>query len=720
MDEVVKENPVTLSWEADVAHIVLDHPGETVNKLDVATLDAFEVLLDQLEARETLAGVTLSSGKQASFVVGADVRMLAALREPSEAARLSRRAHEVLNRLRRLEAPTVAAIHGAAMGGGLELALACRYRVATDDPSTRLALPEVKLGLCPGAGGTQYLPRLIGIQRALPLLLSGRNVYPHQAKRMGLVEEVCARPLLMQTAAGMLREENRSPGDALPISQRAIGGVRPIREFAFARARKRVLEESGGHYPAPLRIIDVVRAGFEYGPAHGLIREAEAFGELLFTPACRALVSLFFGRQEATRPLPSPAPRSVGTIGLLGAGLMGSGIAEISASSGFNVLVKDRDLTLAAQAVQSAARSSERLVAKHALSAFEAERRLARIVPVSSYDRLRDADLVIEAVSEDLDLKHQVLSDVERVVDAHCILATNTSAIPIKRLREPLARPDRLIGMHYFSPVRKMPLLEIVRQPDTPDDVLATAHAVGLRQGKAVIVVSDGPGFYTTRVLSLYLNEALLLFQEGAPIDQVDAAVRRFGFPMGPFEVFDLVGLGTAASITSVLESSFAEREVPVSDIAARLSARGAKGFHGAVAFYDRGRRRRSGPGRSRRGSEASRDESIRAILDLPRPVPQEPDEIVSRLVLLFVNEAIRCLEEGVLQGPRDGDVGAVFGLGFPPYAGGPFHYADRLTAQALVLRLERLKFSHGLRFEPSRMLDEMAGRGEGFYPQPL
>ena len=717
---LLENDQLRVEVDDDLAVVWLDRAGAKVNTLSPETLDALEEALDAIQNEASVRAVVFISGKEDTFVAGADLEVLRRFKEPADAEALSRHGHRLLRRVRGLSTPTVAAIHGAALGGGLEITLGCTYRLATEHPKTKMALPEVQLGLVPGGGGTQFLPRLLGLQQALPYLLTGKTIYPRTAKKLGLVDALIHKPGLLRAAKAAARQLadgtlNPKRGDQ-PLTSRLLESTSLSRRLVYQQAEKQTRKETRGNYPAPPKIIECVRAGMEEGLDAGLEKEAQSFGALAFTPESKALVSLFFARQKGDKnPLKEQA-KPVHTVAVLGAGgLMGAGIAEVSAANGHDVLLKDQDLDTAAQGLKLIWRDMSKKVRKRALSAFERDLVTARAQPVTDYADLAGADLVIEAVPERLDLKHQVLKDTEAHTRADCVFASNTSSLPIADIAEASVRPETVVGMHYFSPVPTMPLLEIIKAEETADWALATAIAAGLQQDKTVIVVNDGPGFYTTRILALYMNEALLLLEEGADVEQVDGVMRDFGFPMGPYELFDLVGIETAAKITDVMrdylgQRDAAERDLHISTSAATLvqanylGQKNERGFY----LYEQGEngnaeKEKVNPGVYAFFGGGEREELARQTIE-------------ERLSLVMVNEAIRCLEEGVLESATDGDLGAVFGLGFPPFRGGPFRHADREGAQNLLVRLERLEAEHGDRFRPAGLLHQHAGDGTSFY----
>lgn len=676
----------------------LDQPGERHNSLSMDVLDDLEWALSETRERSARAAIIISAKKN-SFVVGADIRMLRDVESANAAAAISRRAHDLLGRVREAAIPFVAALHGPALGGGLELALACSYRIATDHDATRFGLPEVNLGLLPGGGGTQLLPRLVGLQKSLELMLTGKNTYPRPARKMGLVDALIHRPGLLSAAkqaARNLAREKAAPKPAAAVSwqTRLMDGTRVTREIIYRKAAETAEKKTRGNYPAPRKIIDCVRTGLEDGLEDGLRLEERHFGDLAVTPQSRELVRLFFAKNEAEKNPLAQQARVVKTIGVLGAGLMGSGIAQVSAENGLNVLVKDQNLGLAAKARKQIYEQTGRKLAKGAISAFERDTMVERVIAVESYDGLNDIELIIEAAPESIEVKHQLIKDIEAVVPESCIFASNTSSIPIHRLGEASSRPEQVIGMHYFSPVAKMPLLEIIRTERTPDWVLATAFEIGLTQGKTIIVVNDGPGFYTTRILALYLNEALDVLSDGGSIEVVDRIMKDFGFPMGPFELFDLVGLDVASKITDVLGEYMGGRGIRPNERASAMVEGGLMGQKSKRGFYVY--------------DGTVKDEVNEGAYDYfggPDRGELDIGAIRDRLSLVMVNEAAYCLDEGVLQSARDGDVGAVFGLGFPPFRGGPFRYAETFGTDRLHERLTELRERHGRQFEPAPML---------------
>ncbi len=703
-----------------VAVITIDLPGESQNTLKAEFVGEAHALLDHLERDADLQGIVFISGKSGSFIAGADIHMLQACRSAAEATELSKAGQRFFDRLEHCKVPIVAAIDGACLGGGLELALACHGRVCTDQPKTALGLPEVMLGVLPGGGGTQRLPRLIGIPAALGLMLTGKHLNAQKARRMGLVDEVAPTPILLQTAVALalqLRQQRRAGRKIsglfslkgltrLALEDNPLG-----RRLLFQKAREQTLSKTKGHYPAPLRIIDCVEIGASQGFKKGLEAEAQGFGKLAVTPQARQLMNLYFAstalKKESGVADAHVQPRPVRKIGVLGAGLMGAGISYVTTDKAQTpVRLKDKEPAGLNRGLAHIDRLIHKRLQRRSLTPFAAGQARRRITPTLDFSGFQNVDLVIEAVFEDLNLKQQMVADVE----AHCpptaIFATNTSSIPVAKIAEAAQRPENVVGMHYFSPVEKMPLLEVIAAPQTAPEVVATAVEFGRRQGKTVIVVQDGAGFYVNRILAPYMNEAGYLLNEGVAIDVIDQALTQFGFPIGPFALLDEVGIDVGSKIGPILHAAFGERMKPAGS-AEKLLADGRYGRKNKKGFYLY---------EGVKKGEKPVDKSVYPLLGVDGSKAVEASEIVERCVLVMLNEAARCCAEGMIRSPRDGDIGAVFGIGFPPFLGGPFRYADSLGIAALVEKLEQYRQRLGERFAPAEVLTQMAQEQRSFY----
>ncbi|HSR53953.1 MAG TPA: fatty acid oxidation complex subunit alpha FadJ [Acidobacteriota bacterium] len=703
-----------ISKEIDrgVALLWMDQPGEKLNTLSYKLLDEFGALLDELERDSNVKAVVLISAKDENFIAGADIKEFSQLDTAEKAAEASRSGQEMLDRLEGFEKPVLAAVNGAALGGGLEIALACHYRIATTHSKTHFGLPEVKLGLLPGAGGTQRLPRRVGLAKSLPLLLTGKNVYPYPAKKMGLVDELIHPPGLAHAAvqAGLRLADGKKPkGKGRGLLGWLLEGNRLGRAIVFRKARQQTRRQTYGNYPAPPRIIEVVKTGLDQGMKAGLKAEAKAFGELMQTPESQELTRLFFAMTSDKKKWDEKA-RPVKVLGVLGAGLMGSGISQVSADKGYQVFMKDLDQESVAKGEKAVYDDLQSKVRKRAMTEFERDRLMSRIHPVTSYRGFDRVNLVIEAVFEDLDLKRKILDEVEEATGGDTIFASNTSAIPISDIARRAKRPQNIVGMHYFSPVPKMPLLEIIATDKTAEWVVHTAAQVGVRQGKTVIVVGDGPGFYTTRILAPMMNEALLLLEEGAAVEQLDKTMKQWGFPVGPVTLMDEVGIDVGAHVSETLGQAFSDRGATPSGMMHKLVREGYKGKKNRKGFYLYPKKKKKG--------KKQVNTKVYDHFGGQRRKRFEEEEIENRLSLVMINEAALCLQEEILRSPKDGDLGAILGLGFPPFRGGPFRYLDRLGVDNAASRLQSLQDQHGARFAPAQILLDYAESKRRFYPQ--
>ncbi len=692
------------------------------NTIDGGFIDELTTVLDRLVADPPPA-VVFNSGKPRSFVAGADIEAVLTAETAEEVTQISRRVQATFQRIEEAPFVSVAAIDGACLGGGLELALACQARIATPEPHTTIGLPEVQLGLIPGGGGTQRLPRCVGLETALDLLLTGKQLDAKRARQRGLVDDVVPASRLLDAAAELGLELARARAEPPSMADRVSELAEPKhlqdlavmhnplgRNLVFGQAEKAVTRKTSGHYPAPLALLRVVRIGLERGVAAGLEAEAEEFGQLAVSDVARRLMALFFAKKALEKDTGvsdvAVQPREVDQVGVLGAGLMGRGVAFVTAQqAGLRVRIKERD----DDALTSALRSVADLIREHAekrkLSAADVERILYRVSASTEDDAFANCQVVIEAVFEDLALKQRLLAAVEEATPPTTVLASNTSSIPVARIAEKSKRKDRIVGMHYFSPVHRMPLLEVVRTPDTSDETVATAVALGQRQGKTVIVVRDGVGFYTSRVLAPYLNEAARMISEGIPIETIDQVARDVGFPVGPVTLLDEVGIDVAARVGAIAEAEYGER-LPAPEGFERLVQDGRTGKKSGRGFYLYG------------GRKKQVDPSVYEFLGVQpdRRTVHNVDRLRDRLVLQMVQEAIRAFDEHVVRSARDADVGAIFGLGFPAYTGGPLRMVDSVGASELVRRMRALEDLFGPRFAPPPRLLTMAREGARFY----
>ncbi len=713
----------TFNVENGVAVVLLDRAGEPMNTIGPAIFDDFTSVIDRIEADPAIKAVVIGSAKRGNFLAGADIRFLETLTNPDEAAAAIRELHALFVRIEALHAvhgkPVVMAIDGACLGGGLELALTGSMRIATDSKKTQLGQPEVQLGILPAGGGTQRLPKIIGIAAALDMILTGRPVRPVEALKIGLVDEVVPSEMLYdiakERASGSIGHLGESGGgsvksfltpshlQALALEQNPVG-----RRVMFKKGEEAMLAKTKGLYPAPKRALEAVKIGVDQGNAAGYEAEATFFGELVTSSESKALRGIFFASQmmKYTTGISGHAePKKVSKVGILGGGLMGAGIATVSVlKAGATVRVREVDDAGIERALAHVSREVSKQVEQRRLRPFEGEQALNKVTSTTDWSGFQNVDIVIEAVFENLDLKRALLAEAEAVIDDDVVFASNTSSLPISDIAANAKHPEAVLGMHYFSPVEKMPLLEVIVTEDTSASATVTAVEFGKRQGKTVIVVKDGPGFYTTRILVPYLNEAFYLLSEGASVEAIDTAMVQWGFPIGPLLLTDEVGIDVGAHISRIMLDAFGKR-MAGPDMAQGLLDEDRKGRKNGRGFYEY----------DDKGERGEVDESVYRALGLGprREIPKA--EIQERIALAMVNEAALCLEEGILQSAVDGDMGAVMGLGFPPFRGGPFWWMDEVGAGEIVAQLEALAEKHGERFEPAGIIRAHAEAGENF-----
>jgi 3-hydroxyacyl-CoA dehydrogenase / enoyl-CoA hydratase / 3-hydroxybutyryl-CoA epimerase len=707
---------LTLDITGDgVAWLVFDRPDARLNILTRGVLTRLNDFLAEIEAAARdgrVRAVVVRSGKDGSFIAGADVNEIRAITDATEGARGAALGQAVYRRLDLLPVPTVAAVDGLCIGGGTELILACDARIASDRPETKIGLPEVKLGIIPGFGGTTRLPRVVGLRESLAMILTGANVSARKAQRIGLIAERMHPSVLYDRAHDLALElagaRGLPPRRKRSLAARALDDTPVGRRIVLRQARRQVMKETGGHYPAPLRALDVIRRSASLPLDDALHVEAQALGELIVTDVSKNLIHVFQLLESARKAGPAGMqPRTVERVAVLGAGVMGGGIAQLLAYRGVGVRLKDINKEALSLGLRHARGMFDRLVRRGRMEKRAAQRHIDAIAPTLDYTGFATVDLVIEAVVERMDVKQQVLRETETHVRDDCVLTTNTSSLSVTEMQSALARPANFAGMHFFNPVHRMPLVEVIRGAQSSDEAVVTVVALARRLEKVPVVVRDGPGFLVNRILAPYLNEAGWLLTDGGSIEQIDRVLRRFGMPMGPLRLLDEVGLDVARHAGAVMSGAFGERLQPPPTLTAleKTKLLGRKGGRGFYEYQD--------------GREKGVNEGIYAELSAALPAERRElreQEILDRTLLAMVNEAARVLADAIVATPGEVDIGMITGTGFPPFRGGLLRWADHIGTGEILHRLQQLEAVHGVRFSPAPLLRELADAGRGFY----
>jgi 3-hydroxyacyl-CoA dehydrogenase/enoyl-CoA hydratase/3-hydroxybutyryl-CoA epimerase len=703
--------------------LILDVPGRSVNVLNRQVMADLDAALDSVAASKAPL-LVIRSGKKSGFIAGADLQEFLGIQDAAGAEAVSANGQKMFAKLAALPMPTIAAISGACLGGGFELALACDYRLVFDKPSTQLGLPEVELGLLPAWGGTQRLPRLIGLERALRMILDRKRLNASEAFRWGLADALAAN-------------ENELREQFACLAARAVGeGKRRLNRLPLRTWRQRLLESNPlgrrvlfkaterfmrrrvpDDMPAPFEALEAIRTGIHDGMTAGLAYECSAAGRLAVSTACRNLIGLFFQTQKSDKlpeQLHGAAPTEVRRVGVVGAGTMGAGIAQLAAIKGCKVVVQDVSQAALDAGLERIEGLFRKAVERRLLTEPESVERLAAIQGTLKWDGFDNVDVVVEAALENLDAKKVVFRELETRTRPDTVLATNTSSLPVERLQEGLKHPERVAGMHFFNPVHKMPLVEVARTPTSSIASLATLMQWAGNLGKTPVLVRDSPGFAVNRVLTPYLNEAVILVTEGLTIEQVDRVMKRFGMPMGPLELLDQIGLDIAAHVAQTMQPVLAGRfETNVAF--EKMRSAGLLGRKSGRGFYLHGGKK---PKVNPQAQELLR--SVKSVtLSQALPAAARVTEGRERMVLLMVNEAALGLSEQLTASAEAFNLAMVLGAGWAPHRGGPLRYADDRGLADIVQSLTALAARHGRRFEPCSELKRRAEANEPF-TQPL
>jgi 3-hydroxyacyl-CoA dehydrogenase / enoyl-CoA hydratase / 3-hydroxybutyryl-CoA epimerase len=682
-----------------IAFLTFDRPSSAANIFDQATFEQLNTFLDQVQNDASVRGLVIVSAKPKIFIAGADLTGFSKDPSPESLAKLIEQGQRTFDRIATLKFPTVAAIHGVALGGGLEIALACDYRIASLDSATKVGLPETTLGIIPAWGGCTRLPRLVGLPAALEVILSGRQYPTKQALKLGLIDDSTHRERLEGLAIKKIVESQGRKR----VTKTHFSNIGPLATIIADRAKKKTIEKTRGHYPAPLKALEVVVKGLKSPTAASFENEKKAFIELAKGEVAQNLIRVFFLQERAKKLTvgdlkPEVKPKRALVVG---AGLMGSGIAQWLSARGLNVVLKDIGPEPLGKGLQAIDRVYRDAVKRKILSEVDARAGFDRILPVYEDVPLTNVDLAIEAAVEKLDLKKQIFSALEPKIPNVLLIASNTSGLSIDAISEGMAHPEKVIGVHFFNPVHRMQLVEVVRGSRTSETVLAMAIQFVKSIGKLPVLVQDSPGFLVNRILLPYMVEAIRIFSEGHSVEAIDRTMLDFGMPMGPLRLNDEVGLDVSQHVGSDLAARVSHLP-PLNDVLPRMIEKGWLGKKSGAGFY------------------VYRDRSETPNPELkelqPSIQPTNPDQLSDRLVFIMVNEAARVLEEKVVTNPEDVDFGMIMGTGWAPFRGGPLKYADSVGISTVVSRLNHLAGKFGEHFKPCALLNDMVNHGGTFF----
>jgi 3-hydroxyacyl-CoA dehydrogenase/enoyl-CoA hydratase/3-hydroxybutyryl-CoA epimerase len=679
-----------------LATLWLDVAGQSHNVLGHAVLAELDAAMTQIEAERGLRLVVVRSAKPAGFAAGADLREFPELREPAAAQAFCDEGHRVFDRLARLPITTVAVIHSVCLGGGLELALACDYRIAAGETRATIGLPEVELGLIPGWGGLQRLPRVVGWIAALEMILGAKRLSAEQARKRGLVNAIVRDeseiPAAIERFVGRSKRTGR-------IGGRPFEKIAPARWFIFRHAEMTLRRRAPDDMPAPFEALRVLREDARHGRNASEVAERQSIGQLATSSACRNLMELFL-RHEAARKTPAESAQPVRRVGVVGAGTMGAGIIQLALIKGFSVTVQQRSAESLAAGKKRVAELLGKAADLNLLSSEQARRHLDSVTWTTNWEGFGAADLVVESIAEDVVTKREIFRSIEQHVRPNVPIATNTSSLCVEWIQEGLQHPERVVGLHFFHPVHRIPLVEVIRPAAAAESAIATARQWAVDLGKTPVTVGDSQGFVVNRILMPYVNEALLLLGEGLPVKRIDAVMRRFGMPLGPLELLDRGGIDVVAKMAEAMKSQMGERFAP-NPIFDRMCEHGWLGTKSGIGFYQY------------RGKSARPNPKLHEVEPgVQRTFGQVEREARDRMVLLMINEAVSCLARGLVERPELIDLAMVLGTGWAPHRGGPLRYADEIGVANVVAKMEEFHRRFGPRFEPHPELKRRASAG--------
>lgn len=714
----MNQESIKIVPQGEIAVVEFDLPGEKVNKFSTPVMMRLKDVLEELQ-KSSYKAVIFKSNKPTIFIAGADIEEIKNMTTREQYDEAVKGGQGVMNMVEDLPMPTIAAIHGACMGGGTEFVLACDYRIASDDKSTRIGLPETQLGILPGFGGTQRLPRVVGLQASLDIILAGKAVNAQKAKKIGLVDRVVHRNLLLAQATQYAQEIIASGAKKrrkkfAPKGAMATLLEGPLKGVVFKKAREGVMKATKGHYPAPLKALEVVQRTYGRSDREaGMAIERAGFCDLGTTEISKNLIHVFYLTEMVKKQNGVPGvdvkPRDVKGMGVLGAGTMGGGIAYVGADKGIHVRMKDLSPDALNRGVKHARDLWKKRLKRKSIDKYQFQQKMDLVSITTDYSGFRNLDVVVEAIVEDMGIKQKVIGECAGYMRENAIIATNTSSLSVTEMAKGHPRPEYFAGMHFFNPVDKMPLVEVIRGEKTSDETIATIYELSKKMGKMPVVVRDGPGFLVNRLLMPYMAEAAFLLQEGMSVEVVDEAyVKEFGMPMGPFALMDEVGLDVCMKVLKIFKKSFGER-IEVAPCMEGLEKSGRLGKKNGKGFYQY----------SEEGKRGQVDQSIYQALGLPAPKnPLTTKECIERGVFAMINEcALAIVQDRIVDTPHEVDLAMIMGTGFPPFRGGLLKYADTLGSQYIADQLETYALTRkATRLKPTVSLTNMAKTNELFY----
>jgi 3-hydroxyacyl-CoA dehydrogenase/enoyl-CoA hydratase/3-hydroxybutyryl-CoA epimerase len=713
----MKYNSISLNIENNgIANLIINLDGEKVNKLNYNTISDLEKAINVVDGNRAIRALLITSTKENNFIAGADINEIKQLNDTSETIAKLNQANQLFTRISNLKIPTIAVIEGSCLGGGLELALSCQYRVAVVSEKTILGLPEVNLGIIPGFGGTQRLPVLIGLTQSLKLILTGKPLDALQSFKIGLVDEITHKPFLNAKLTDFVSDilknniNNKFLLNRKKIAKNFYWQEKLFKCIIFYQAKKNIFKATKGNYPAPFYALEVIKRTYKKAINKGLIVEKEAFVELVHGAIAKNLIELFFIQEEVKKIANNSIKFKPKKVALVGSGIMGGGIAWLFANKNINIVVKDISNQAIALAYSTVLKIFNQLKDFKKITQTKLEQKILNISPALDYHNFYNSELIIEAVVENIEVKQKVLQEIESSSNDRAIIVSNTSSLSINQLSSALNNPSRFAGLHFFNPVNKMPLVEIIAGENTSSETINKLLTLSQQLGKTAIVVKDVAGFLVNRILLRYLNESMYLLQENIPILAIDNIIEEFGLPMGPFTLADTVGLDIGAKVANSLQQAYGER-MKVALLLNLLQEKkilGKKTNAGFYLYID--------------NKKDKINPQIATILqEIKSQLPHytqkiETETIINRCIYSMINEASKCLEEQVVENARYLDLAMIFGIGFPAFRGGLLRYADSVGIVKIVDTLQQLEKIYGNRFSVSELLLTMAKNNAKFY----